>query len=85
MFFCFDPFSIAKLDKSLLEETTNVKIFFDSAVQLFKNLNIPIVIEGVETEEQLSLSKARKIDYIQGFYFSKPLKEEDLLTFLNKK
>lgn len=79
------PFSIAKLDKSLLEETTNVKIFFDSAVQLFKNLNIPIVIEGVETEEQLSLSKARKIDYIQGFYFSKPLKEEDLLTFLNKK
>ncbi len=76
------PFSIAKLDKTLLEDSKNVKIFFDSAVNLFKALNIPIVIEGVETESQLALSKASKIDYIQGYYFSKPLKEEDLINFL---
>ena len=78
------PFSIAKLDKSLLEETKNVKVFFDAAVQLFKNLNIPIVIEGVETEAQLALSKEKQVEYIQGFYFSEPLKEEDLLKFLKK-
>ena len=78
------PFSVAKLDKSLLEESKNIVLFFEAAISLFKNLNIPIVIEGVEQEKQLKLAKDKKIDYIQGFYFSKPLKEEDLLEFLKK-
>ena len=76
------PFSVAKLDKSLLEESKNIVLFFEAAISLFKNLNIPIVIEGVEQEKQLALAKDKKIDYIQGFYFSKPLKEEALLDFL---
>ena len=76
------PFSIAKLDKTLLEDATNIKIFFDSAINLFKNLNIPLVIEGVETEDQLAVAKEKQIDYIQGYYFSTPLKENDLLDFL---
>ena len=76
------PFSIAKLDKTLLGEQGNVRIFLDSAVQLFKNLNIPIVIEGVETDEQLALAKKKDIDFVQGYYFSRPLKEQDLIRFL---
>ena len=78
------PFSVAKLDKSLLGEQENISIFFDSAVTLFKNLNIPIVIEGVETEKQLKLAKDKKIEYIQGYYFSKPLREDLLIEFLAK-
>ena len=78
------PFSVAKLDKSLLDESLNIEIFFDAAINLFKNLNIPIVIEGVETEKQLLLANQKQIEYVQGYYFSKPLKEEDLLVFLKK-
>lgn len=78
------PFSVAKLDKSLLGEQENVAIFFDAAINLFKNLNIPIVVEGVEVEKQLDLAKDKQIDYIQGYYFSKPLREKDLLEFLAK-
>ena len=78
------PFSVAKLDKSLLGQDENITIFFDAAINLFKNLNIPIVIEGVEREEQLKIAINRQIEYIQGFYFSKPLKEKDLIEFLNK-
>ena len=79
------PFSVAKLDKTLLSETQNVEIFFEAAIVLFKNLNIPIVIEGVETEKQLNLSVDKQIDYIQGYYFSKPLKEDALIEFLKEK
>ena len=79
------PFSVAKLDKSLLGESQNVEIFFEAAINLFKNLNIPIVIEGVENEKQLNLSVKKKIDYIQGYYFSRPLKEDALLEFLTEK
>ena len=78
------PFSIAKLDKTLLSDSMNVGVFFDAAISLFKNLNIPIVVEGVENEKQLELVKKKHIDYIQGFYFSKPLKEADLIEFLKK-
>ena len=78
------PFSIAKLDKTLLNETMNVEVFFDAAVNLFKSLNIPIVVEGVESKEQLELTKRKEIEYVQGFYFSQPLREEDLLEFLKK-
>ena len=78
------PFSIAKLDKSLLNESSNVEVFFDAAVNLFKSLNIPIVVEGVETKSQLEMSKKKLIEYVQGYYFSKPLREEDLLEFLKK-
>ena len=78
------PFSVAKLDKSLLGESQNVEIFFDNAVSLFKNLGIPIVVEGVETEEQLKFAVDKKVDYIQGYYYSRGLKEEDLLEFLAK-
>ena len=78
------PFSLAKLDKTLLKESDRIGIFFDSAISLFKNLNIPIVIEGVETKEQLEMVKSKNIDYVQGYYFSKPLKEENLLDFLSK-
>ena len=78
------PFSVAKLDKSLLGEQENITIFFDAAISLFKNLNIPIVIEGVEVEKQLDLAKKKQIEYIQGYYFSKPLREADLLEFLAK-
>ena len=79
------PFSFAKLDKSLLEETTNITIFLDSAIQMFHNLNIPIIVEGVETKEQLDRCANKSADYIQGYYFSKPLKEKDLINFLKEK
>lgn len=79
------PFSLAKLDKTLLDESDRIRIFLDSAVHLFKNLNIPIVIEGVEKEDQLELAKKKEIDYVQGYYFSKPLEEDNLIDFLKKK
>lgn len=78
------PFSVAKLDKTLLNSSLNVEVFFDAAISLFKSLHIPIVVEGVETKEQLEIAKKKEIEYVQGFYFSKPLKEEDLLEFLKE-
>ena len=78
------PFSIAKLDKSLLGEEKNIRIFLDHAIELFKSLDIPIVIEGVEVEKQLKLAHEKAINFIQGYYFSKPLLEPDLIRFIKK-
>ena len=43
-----------------------------------------LCFEGVETEEQLTLTKTKGIEYVQGYFFSKPLTEDNLLDFLNE-
>ena len=42
-------------------------------IYMVKDMNMRIVVEGVETEESFAEFKALGVDYIQGYYFSKPL------------
>jgi len=43
---------------------------------------VPVVAEGVETEEQLLALKALGCDYVQGYYFSKPVPAGEYERFL---
>ena len=52
---------------------------------MIKQLGLKTVAEGVETEEQVEGIKALGIDYIQGFYYSKPLSTDDFIRFINEK
>lgn len=38
-----------------------------------KNLRVPVIAEGVETEKQLVLLKKLGCELVQGYYFSRPL------------
>jgi len=40
------------------------------------------VAEGVETREQLEFAQAAGVRYVQGYYFSKPVPEDQLLDML---
>lgn len=44
-----------------------------SVIRMAKWLNIPVIAEGVDRAEQVEFLKSVSCDYIQGFYFSKPL------------
>jgi lactose/cellobiose-specific phosphotransferase system IIC component len=55
---------------------------FSSCLNVSKALDHITVLEGVETEEQFELAKKAGVDYIQGFYISKPLSSDDLIGFL---
>ncbi len=78
------PFKIIKIDRTLLDEAEKIRLFLKSISSLFKELKYIIVLEGVETKEQLDLADSLNIDYIQGFYFSRPLSEDDFIQFINK-
>jgi len=52
-------------------------------IQLGHNLEMEVLIEGVETAEQADWLAREGCDYFQGYYFSRPLKEEDLFGYLN--
>lgn len=76
-----------KIDKAFVDGITNRKnkLLIKSIVNLSKDLEYKIVIEGVETKEQVNLLNDLGCNIIQGFYFCKPLpstKMENLLCKL---
>jgi EAL domain-containing protein (putative c-di-GMP-specific phosphodiesterase class I) len=47
---------------------------------LAKDFGLKTVAEGVETEEQVKLLSLLGADYLQGFYFAKPMPEEETIS-----
>lgn len=83
------PLDMIKLDKSMIDMATYAednkgKIVLGSAVAMVKRMNMKIVAEGVETREQKEYLEGMGVDYLQGYYFSKPIPEEEFVVFVEK-
>ncbi|TQV86969.1 bifunctional diguanylate cyclase/phosphodiesterase [Aliikangiella coralliicola] len=81
------PFDAIKLDRSFiiaLEGPLSNQAIVESIALLANNLGIHIVAEGIETKEQLELIKKMDYSVAQGFYFSKPITDGNLLDFVQK-
>jgi len=78
------PFETVKLDKVFVDELANPKmqIIVKNTVNMLKDMNMKVVVEGIETENMVEECTNLKCDYIQGFYFSKPLPKSEFLEFL---
>ena len=82
------PVSIVKFDRSFTQAYfTNEKAraVLSGTIETIKNLGLKIVAEGVETEHELNGMGDAGVDYIQGYYFSKPLPAFDFLDFIREK
>jgi EAL domain-containing protein (putative c-di-GMP-specific phosphodiesterase class I) len=77
---------ILKLDMSLVKEIEDpkVSIIIKSIIEMAKDLGLKVVAEGCETKNQLDLLKNMNCDYIQGFYYSMPVKKEEFFKMLDK-
>lgn len=53
-------------------------------VDMSKKLGMKVLTEGAETEEQVNFLKSIGCHYIQGYYYSKPLKKDDFIKYINK-
>jgi EAL domain-containing protein (putative c-di-GMP-specific phosphodiesterase class I) len=80
------PFDIIKLDKSFVAKKSNLRmqLVLKNTINMLKELNMKILVEGIETKEMLDYFIELKCDYVQGFYFSKPLPENDFVNFVKK-
>ena len=76
------PFHIIKLDKSMIwyamENETAMRAL-KHTVNMMRDLGMHIVAEGVETEEQMNLLAQIGCEYLQGYYFCKPVPEKEFL------
>ena len=79
------PIHILKIDKSFINDILtdeNSKIVAAFIIDLSKKLNIDVVAEGVETKEQFDYLKQEGCQFIQGYYFSEPLKTHECAKLL---
>lgn len=78
------PFKTIKLDKALIDNGIGEKnaLFIQDTIKMLKNMDFEIVAEGVETEQMVNMCSELNCDFIQGFFYSKPIPENDFIEFM---
>ena len=80
------PFKNVKFDMSIVwDYIKNQDKILPALVKTFKEMNFTVTAEGVETRETVDSLKAVGCDYLQGYYFSKPVPCEEFLEFMKQK
>ena len=77
---------VMKLDMSLIQNDVpgSDKNVLEFSMQLAKMMKLQTVAEGVETDGQAKRIKTLGGDYIQGYYYSKPLSEDEFEKYVMK-
>ena len=81
------PIDVVKIDMNFVAElgsSNKASIIVKHMSTLAKALGMTVIAEGVETKEQLGYLKSVECDQLQGYYFSKPLTEDDFIKLMKK-
>ncbi len=79
------PVKTIKFDYTFTRSFFNnekTKHMLTGMVDILHKIGMDVVAEGIETKEQMMVMQDMGVEYIQGFYYSKPIPEEDFLSFL---
>lgn len=79
------PMTHIKIDKSFVEdmlESKESKSIVKAIIALSHTFGLECTAEGIEEEDELEFLRNNKCDYIQGFYYAKPMKLDDLKRYL---
>ncbi|WP_286842344.1 GGDEF and EAL domain-containing protein, partial [Idiomarina sp. UBA4206] len=81
------PMNSLKVDKAFVDDITindKDRNMVASIIAMAHNLGLKVVAEGVETKAQLQTLKSLKCEYIQGFYYAKPMPADALIEFIEQ-
>lgn len=74
------PINVLKMDRAFIRNvgrSEKDERMVAAILDIAKIMGIPVIAEGVETEEQYAFLKKLGCDMVQGFYFARPLSVED--------
>ena len=82
-------YDLVKMDKSLIwpafePNNEQARTIMLACIKMFHTMGISIVAEGVETAEQAEVLATNGVEFLQGYHFSKPVKEEKFLDFVQE-
>lgn len=81
------PVDIVKIDKGILWQAmkdSNAMIVLERTIEMLRCLGKKIVVEGVENEDMVNTLESFGCDYMQGYYYSKPICAGEYVSFLKK-
>lgn len=79
------PFREVKIDKKVTWayfENDVAKVILENEIKIMEQLGIPVVAEGVEEKEQSDVLEQLGVEYIQGYYYGKPMPEKECLRYI---
>lgn len=82
------PIDELKIDMEFIkdiEQNPNSAVILESVIKMAKKLGMQTLIEGVETEKQAEYIKTLGCDYVQGYYYSKPMPTDQMMETLQKR
>ena len=81
------PVSTVKIDRSFIMDLPGDKenaVLVQAIIAMAHGLRLEVIAEGVETAEQWEYLRSLKCDFMQGYYFGKPMPQADFEDFLKK-
>lgn len=87
-YLCKLPVDIVKIDKGILWQAmkeAKAGIVLIGTIKMLKTLGKKIVVEGVENEEMVRILEDNGCDYMQGYFYSRPIPGKDYIEFLKDK
>lgn len=81
------PFDVIKLDKKFMENmmvSKKGKLILEQVVLMADKLDLGLLAEGVETKEQIELLESIGCDQVQGYYYAKPMPEDEFFALLKQ-
>ena len=81
------PFKMIKIDKYIVWAAFSDKRAekaLEATIRMIKSIGMTVLAEGVETPEQAEWLTASGCDYLQGFYFSRPIPKKEFLAVMKK-
>lgn len=80
------PLDRLKVDRSFITHIAEPgkAIIADTIINLGKQMNLTVIAEGIEEKPQEEHLRALGCDEVQGFFYAKPMPEEEFLAFLKK-
>ncbi|WP_312143677.1 putative bifunctional diguanylate cyclase/phosphodiesterase [Lysinibacillus capsici] len=79
------PVDVLKIDRAFVRDIVPEKsgiAMISAMISLAHALNLQVVAEGVEEEAELNVLREHGCEYVQGYYFSKPLSVEDFTNLI---
>lgn len=78
------PINTLKIDRTFVQsiKTTEDNSIIDAIIAMAKGLNLNLIAEGVENQTQINHLKKAGCNLAQGFFYSHPVPEEELLKFI---
>lgn len=81
------PFKEIKIDKEIVWESFEnpaARTVLENEIRTIHNLGLPIVVEGIESLEQSEAMERLGVEYIQGYYYGKPMPEKECLRHIRQ-